>query len=314
MRIAVLSDIHGNLPALEAVWAEMGRERGPDRIVNLGDIASGPLWPLETVRWLMLREAEQPERWTTIAGNHERQLLAPDVSRMGASDAFAARALGAEERAWLSRLRPGHWLSDEVLLCHGTPSDDLGYFMETVIPGFAESGGRGARAATPVEVNERAAQAWPPAAGGPAAAGASGVPAPDVARTADGAVAEAVATPRSGLSAALILCGHTHMPRAMAVAGGPLVVNPGSVGLPAYDDEHPLPHVIECGSPHARWAIVERDDAGAWHVQLRLTPYDWATAAARAEANGRGDWADALATGVVGRTEAQVRPGTTPVA
>jgi hypothetical protein len=37
-------------------------------------------------------------------------------------------------------------------------------------------------------------------------------------------------------------------------------------------------------------------------VQLRATPYDWAAAAARAEDNGRGDWADALATGFVGRT------------
>jgi hypothetical protein len=36
-------------------------------------------------------------------------------------------------------------------------------------------------------------------------------------------------------------------------------------------------------------------------VQLRSTPYDWKAAAARAEANGRGDWADALATGFVGR-------------
>ena len=89
----------------------------------------------------------------------------------------------------------------------------------------------------------------------------------------------------------------------MAVPGGPLVVNPGSVGLQAYDDVHPLPHVIENGSPDARWALVERDRRGAWHVQLRTTPYDWASAAARAQANGRGDWADALATGFVGRTE-----------
>ena len=47
MRVAVLSDIHGNLPALEAVIDEAGRER-VDLVVNLGDIVSGPLWPRET--------------------------------------------------------------------------------------------------------------------------------------------------------------------------------------------------------------------------------------------------------------------------
>ena len=264
-RIAVVSDIHGNLPALEAVWAEIERA-APAQVVNLGDIASGPLWPLETVQWLMAREAAAPARWRTIAGNHERQALAPDVERMGASDAYAARALGAPERAWLAALAATHWLAEDVLLCHGTPASDLVYFMETVIPGFGVDGQRGMRAATPIELSERAA----------------GTPAGEA---------------RSGLAASLILCGHTHVARAMSLPGGPLVVNPGSVGLQAYDDDHPLPHVTENGSPDARWALVERDRQGGWHVQLRITPYDWRSAAARAEANGRGDWADALEIG-----------------
>ena len=48
MRLAVIADIHGNLPALEAVLADIER-RGADRIVNLGDCVSGPLWPRETM-------------------------------------------------------------------------------------------------------------------------------------------------------------------------------------------------------------------------------------------------------------------------
>ena len=44
MRVAVLSDIHGNLPALEAVLHEVART-GADLTVNLGDVLSGPLWP-----------------------------------------------------------------------------------------------------------------------------------------------------------------------------------------------------------------------------------------------------------------------------
>ena len=82
-RIAVVSDIHGNLPALEAVARELANASA-DAVVNLGDIASGPLWPSETVRWLQQRD------WPAIAGNHERQVLAPDRARLGPSDAFAA--------------------------------------------------------------------------------------------------------------------------------------------------------------------------------------------------------------------------------
>ena len=278
-RIAIVSDIHGNLPALEAVWAEIERA-APGLVVDLGDIASGPLWPRETVQWLMAQATAAPTRWRTIAGNHERQVLGADVARMGPSDAYAARALGAPERAWLAALPATLWLADDVLLCHGTPATDLVYFMETVTPGFGIDGQPGVRAATPRELAERAAECTPDTGSTPA---------------------------RSGLEAALILCGHTHVPRAMQVAGGPLVVNPGSVGVQAYDDEHPLPHVVEVGSPLARWALVERSDDGPWRVQLRATPYDWPAAVARAEANGRGDWADALATGFVGRTLADLR-------
>ena len=270
-RIAIVSDIHGNLPALEAVWAEIERASA-SLVVNLGDIASGPLWPCETVQWLMAREAAEPARWRTIAGNHERQCLAAEVGRMGASDAHAARALGAAERAWLAALPATHWILDEVLLCHGTPGSDLVYLMETVTPGFGVDGHRGLRAATAAELGERLAE------------------------TAAGGI-------RSGLAASIVLCGHTHVPRAMALPGGPWVVNPGSVGLQAYDDVHPLPHFVENGSPDARWALAERDRRGAWHVQLRSTPYDWAAAVTQAQANGRGDWADALASGFVGRTE-----------
>jgi predicted phosphodiesterase len=62
MRLAALSDIHGNLPALEAVLADIGR-RGVERIVNLGDIVSGPLWPRETAARLL------PLALPTVRGN-----------------------------------------------------------------------------------------------------------------------------------------------------------------------------------------------------------------------------------------------------
>ena len=52
MKLAFVSDIHGNLPAIEAVKKDILR-RGVDQVVNLGDSLSGPLLPLETAQFLI---------------------------------------------------------------------------------------------------------------------------------------------------------------------------------------------------------------------------------------------------------------------
>jgi hypothetical protein len=79
------------------------------------------------------------------------------------------------------------------------------------------------------------------------------------------------------------------------------IVNPGSVGLQAFDDDLPMPHCVETGSPHARYALLEGRGDGRWTVTFRLVEYDWSAAAAAAEAAGRSDWAHALATGFARR-------------
>jgi len=94
----------------------------------------------------------------------------------------------------------------------------------------------------------------------------------------------------------VILCGHDHLPRTLRLPGGRLIVNPGSVGLPAYSDDKPFPHVMESGSPHARYAIMTKAPAG-WEVEPVAIPYDWTAAADRARSNGREDWAKWLLTG-----------------
>ncbi|WP_280153736.1 metallophosphoesterase family protein [Piscinibacter sp. XHJ-5] len=254
MKIAVVSDIHGNLAALDAVLADID-EAGADVTVNLGDILSGPLWVAETAERLMALELP------TIAGNHERQLLELPRERMGASDAHAAAQLDDRRRAWLAWLPKTLRLTDEVLCCHGTPTHDLVYFLETVV---AQPDGPGIRAATPAEARERAGTAM------------------------------------AGVPHAVILCGHSHVPRVLRLADGRLIVNPGSVGLQAYDDGPAHPHVVENGSPHARYAMLRRREAG-WQVELRSVPYDAEAAARLAESNHRPDWADALRTGFVGR-------------
>ena len=96
----------------------------------------------------------------------------------------------------------------------------------------------------------------------------------------------------------LLLCGHTHLQRSMRLPTGALVVNPGSVGWPAYDDDRPYPHVMEAGTPHARYAVAD-DGSGRWDVEFHAVDYDWERAATIAESNGRADVARALRTGRV---------------
>jgi predicted phosphodiesterase len=242
MRIAVLSDIHGNLAALEAVLADV-KDRGADVIVNLGDLVSGPLQPRETAERLM--ELSLP----TISGNHERQLLTQSIDRMGPSDRFAREQLSDGQMRWLQDLPDSLHLPEGALLVHGTPRSDLEYFLETV-------DADGVRSATPGEVLARAA----------------------------------------GANSGLILCGHTHIQRVFRCDDGRIVVNPGSIGLPAYAADQPIPHRMESGSPTARYAIVEQE-RGAWSASTIEVNYDWNSAARLAAARGRPDWAAALATG-----------------
>jgi hypothetical protein len=78
-----------------------------------------------------------------------------------------------------------------------------------------------------------------------------------------------------------------------------LVLNPGSIGCPSYDDPGAEPHASEAGSPHARYAILTVDEQHIAAEMLAVT-YDWTMAAARAEKNGRPEWAYGLRTGWFG--------------
>jgi len=271
--LAVLSDIHGNLPALEAVIAD-ARAAGATGFVNLGDSLSGPLWPAETADLLMR------EGWPTIAGNHERQLLTHSLDRMNASDRFARGCLSDVQLAWLAaqpqtltvvipasvpgstvrqtvderldrstrgEVNPGTGggMTGEILLVHGSPRRDVEHLIHSVE-------GIGLRDASDAEIVERL----------------------------------------DGAAAPLILCGHTHVARVVTLPDGRTIANPGSVGLQAYTDDHPAFYSVENGDPLARYALV----SGAT-VELCAIPYDHLSAAAKAEREGRGDWAEALRSG-----------------
>jgi predicted phosphodiesterase len=237
MRLAIVSDIHGNLAALEAVAADIKR-RKVSHVVNLGDSLSGPLMPAETARFLMAQD------WHHLAGNHERQILELNA-QSGPGDKFAHSQLGPAEMAWIASLRPVLPFSNEILFCHGTPTSDITALLETAD-----------RPASREDIAERLGDT----------------------------------------ECALIACGHSHVPRSVRTAAGQLIVNPGSVGQPAYADDYPYPHLIETGSPDARYAIVEQRE-GLWQSSLISVPYDSYAMAALAHARGRPDVAYALSFG-----------------
>ena len=104
---------------------------------------------------------------------------------------------------------------------------------------------------------------------------------------------EALAT---GVDFPLILCGHSHIPRAVRLSDGRLIVNPGSVGCPAYDDDLPYYHKVEAGHPFASYAILEKT-GDAWLPVFRQVAYDHRAMAELAAEKGRQEWASGLATG-----------------
>jgi len=106
-----------------------------------------------------------------------------------------------------------------------------------------------------------------------------------------------------GAASRLILCGHSHRPDAIRLGNGSLIVNPGSVGCPAYDDPSPPAHVSESGTPHARYAIIDIRTKSDVSILFKAIGYRHELAAQRAETNGRPEWAHALRTGMMPVTD-----------
>ncbi|KAB2657444.1 metallophosphoesterase family protein [Brucella tritici] len=98
------------------------------------------------------------------------------------------------------------------------------------------------------------------------------------------------------IAASLILCGHTHTPRVVRLGDGRMLVNPGSVGCPGYDDDQPVPHIVQTGNPNASYTVIEQTGSG-WQITLRNVPYDTARMVQMAENNGRAEWARVVRSG-----------------
>lgn len=243
MRFAAIADVHGNHLALEAVLTDI-RAQGVTDIVNLGDMASGPLDARKAMDALMALDAVH------VRGNHDLWLIDRPPEKMGAWERPAYAQLEAGHLDWLRTIPATAVFRDQVFLCHATPEDDNVYWLESVAPD-------GAVTCAPLATIEKTAE---------------------------------------GIAQSLILCGHTHTARAVRLRDGRLIVNPGSVGSPGYSYNVPHPHMVEAGTPDARYAILELRPAG-WSVSFRHVPYDHETMAALARANGDAEFASALATG-----------------
>jgi predicted phosphodiesterase len=193
MRVAVLNDIHGNLPALEAVLSEV-REHDIDQMVIGGDVFPGPM-PRETLECLL--GLELPVQF--IYGNGELGMLAQmaakdpsEVTYWGTTSGFvlpeplrelvrwSARQLYPDYQqllaSWPMTLRLAIDGLGEVLFCHGTPRSEVEVFTRL----------------TP----------------------------------------EAPLLPLfEGLNVPVVVCGHTHM-QFDRMIGTTRVINAGSVGMP----------------------------------------------------------------------------------
>jgi len=212
MRYAALYDIHGNLPALDAVLAEV-RSAGIDEIVVGGDVIPGPM-PRESLDRLL--GLDLPVHF--IRGNGERVVLAemngieseevPPPFREGIR--WTARQLDARHKtaiaSWPAHLELITSSLGTILFCHATPRNDTEIFTR-------DTGEARLRPAF------------------------------------------------SGVSADIVVCGHTHM-QLDRMVGGTRVGNAGSVGMPF-------------GDPGAYWL-----ELGA-ELRLRRTQYDLAAAAER---------------------------------
>ncbi len=128
MRIAVISDIHGNLVALDAVLADLAGER-LDRIVCLGDVATGGPQPAGALA--RLRELACP----VVMGNADVELLGPppdppvtagdDLRRLQEIGRWCRDQLSADDVAYLRTFQPTVELpladGATLLCCHGSP-------------------------------------------------------------------------------------------------------------------------------------------------------------------------------------------------
>jgi predicted phosphodiesterase len=240
---AIISDIHGNLLALEAVLADI-RSRGIKEIINLGDHFFGALEP-EAVAGL-LRENEM----LCISGNTDREILESIDEGFKKDGMDRVRAdLSDQSISWLRKLPKTEVLDGLFFVCHGTPESDDEYLLE--------------------KVTEKGVFVFND---------------------------EELVKKTNHIKERIILCGHSHVNRVVYLSNNKIILNPGSVGLPAYLGNGEYRFAMESMTPHAKYAIV-KTDGDAINIEQVLCAYDWHKASEAARNNGNEKWANFLLYG-----------------
>jgi predicted phosphodiesterase len=127
VRIAVISDIHGNRLALEAVLDDIARQ-GVDITVNLGDLLAGPLDPNGVAN--ILRDADFP----TVTGNHERTVMKPEKPT-DKVDNWVHNRLSPDNLKWLGIFPATMTIERDIFMCHGTPKSDTTPWLDNWFKG-----------------------------------------------------------------------------------------------------------------------------------------------------------------------------------
>ncbi len=244
-KFAVLSDIHSNVFALQAVVGD-AKANNVTRFINLGDILYGCIAPRKTYEYLRELDA------ITISGNQDRQIYEATNADIDANPTmqFILNDLGSEPLGWMKQLPFSLQITPDIYACHGTPSDDLVYLLEDINSGK-----------------------------------------PEVRRDSE------ILALMKGITSPIVLCGHTHIPRCVELSNGQLIINPGSVGLPAYMDDEPVAHAMQNYSSKASYATLQKKADNHWCIEFHKVSYDVQRASSAAQAQGRLDWVHYLNTG-----------------
>lgn len=132
MKIALLSDIHANLPAMQAALESIDAQK-PDAIYCLGDLVGYNVWPNEVIQLIQQRKI------ATLAGNHDLKVKTLKQQEAGNKTAknYAYSLVGLEERNYLlslpAHIRLSFQLNDHalnLLFVHGSPRKVDEYILQ----------------------------------------------------------------------------------------------------------------------------------------------------------------------------------------
>ncbi len=133
MKIAILSDIHSNVFALEAVIAD-AKSKNVDMMINAGDSFYGPIEPRATYE--LLKE----NNFVNICGNQDREILEASLEQLENNPTlkYVYEDLGEEVLYWIQDLPFEKFLGKDLYVIHGTQHDDSVYLLEDVSSGRAQ--------------------------------------------------------------------------------------------------------------------------------------------------------------------------------